>query len=190
MGNPPSSINHRLWRVAAASVANPWQESNGTPRSHEIPAGQRGAPSGVGLESASGWEVAASSPRKASLHWVASGGDRQALGIALGEGRGDRIEIIRPVRVTSDLKSVSVEVKPQFQEEDHLAVGVVLTSTTERPWLKRGPEQAEPNAWTTVTFDFGDVEERKLGRVDRLMIALHTDADAGFCLVRNIVLLA
>ena len=144
---------------------------------------------GVRLESSSAWRVGPDSPREARLHWVAIGGDEQALAVALGEGRGDRVEIVCPVRATTDLTGVSLEVKPTLDSGDHLAVGVTLTSATERPWLEREPQPAAPNAWTALAYDFADVDRRKVERADRLVIALHTDADEGVCLIRDLCLL-
>ena len=141
------------------------------------------------LEASTQWTLAPKSPRKASLHWVAAGGDEQALGVELGEGRGDRVEIVRPVPPGLIVKAVSLELQPVVDVSEEFALAVVLTSPSERPWLEKGPERAEPKAWTRLTFDFSDVDEGKLSRVDQVMLALHTKADEGLCLIKNLSLL-
>lgn len=139
------------------------------------------------LEASRQWSVSARSPRKARIHWVAAGGDAQALGVALGEGRGDRVEVVRPVPVEA-VRVVTLQARPDLTPGEEMRVSVVLTSASERPWLERGPEPAEPNAWSTLAFDFSDVDERRLARADRLVIVLHTDADEGGCLLRDVAL--
>jgi hypothetical protein len=166
-----------------------YEEALGSVRRDVPPAAAR--PRGlVGrLESSREWKLGETSPRKARLHWVAAGGDEQALGVELGEGRGDRIEIVRTLPGRVARRGVTLQVRPTLEAGEELGIGVVLTSSSERPWLERGPEPAEPNAWTTLAFDFSDVDERRLGRADQLMLVLHTHADRGFCLMRSLALL-
>src|SRR5258705_1510275 len=64
------------------------------------------------LEASARWKLAPKSPRQATLHWLAAGGDEQALGIELGDGRGDRIEIMRPVLPGLRITGVSLDVQP------------------------------------------------------------------------------
>ena len=142
------------------------------------------------LELSSRWQVGADSPRKARLGRVASGGDKQALAVTLGGGRGNRVEIVRPVRATTDLKAVTIEIKPTIESGETLAVGVTLTGATDRPWLERLPQPAESGIWNALEFDFGDVPQGKLTRANMLVISLHTDADAAVCLLRSISLVS
>jgi hypothetical protein len=153
------------------------------------PAGPQPLAGASRLEASKLWKVAPKSPRRATLHWMAAGGDEQALGVALGEGRGDRVEIARPIAAGLSIKSVALSVQPLVGSAEEFAVTIVLTSASERPWLEKGPAKAEPRKWTALTFDFSDVEEGKLDRVDQMMVVLHTQADEGLCLIKDVTLL-
>ena|SRR3989454_8359851 len=153
------------------------------------PSGPRALAGASRLEASKQWGVAPKSPRKAKLHWVAIGGDEQALGVELGDGRGDRVEIMRPVAAGLPLKGVSLSVQPVVDAAEELGVSIVLTSASERPWLEKGPVNAKARVWTTLTFDFSDVDEGKRSKVDQLLLVLHTQADEGLCLIKNLSLL-
>jgi len=141
------------------------------------------------LEASKLWKVTPKSPRRATLHWMAAGGDEQALGVALGEGRGDRVEIARPIASGLPIKGVALNVQAVVDNTEAFAVTIVLTSASERPWLEKGPAKAEPRKWNALTFDFADVVEGKRDRVEQIVVVLHTQADEGLCLIKDVALL-
>ncbi|SRR6266571_4902793 len=152
------------------------------------PAGPQPLAGATRLEASKLWKVAPKSPRRATLHWMAAGGDEQALGVALGEGRGDRVEIVRPIPPGQRVKGVSLTVQARIASSEQCGVAVVLTSESERPWLEKGPMAVTPRTWTALTFDFSDIEEGKLRRAEALVVAFHTQADEGVCLIKDVTL--
>jgi hypothetical protein len=153
------------------------------------PAGPQPLAGASRLEASKLWKVVLKSPRKATLHWMAAGGDDQALGVALGEGRGDRVEIVRPFTSGQRVKGVSLKVQARIASSEQCGVGVVLTSESERPWLAKGPMAVMPQTWTALSYDFSDIEEGKVRRAEALVIAITTQADQGVCLIKDVTLL-
>lgn len=137
------------------------------------------------LEQASNWMVEPYSTRQANISELAIRPGDSVMSILLGGGRGDTTYIGRPNVIPEQASLIQMKVQAHCIDNETAAVGIVLTTERERPWLAFEPVMLQPGIWSLLEFNLSDLDEKKITRVDRINIVIVTEADEGYILVQD-----
>lgn len=134
------------------------------------------------------WSVEPYSERKAAIRQTAVAAKVKALSVEFGAGRSDTIHIGRLFIWPGGAGQLVIEAVANCGGGEALALGVVFTTKTERPWLELPPEPLMAGEKTTLTFSRDALHPDKLAKTERLNIVIVTDADEGHLLIERISL--
>jgi len=151
---------------------------------------QAGLPGMVTLEDAKHWTIEPYSPRKADISQAAVSAGVPALRIVLGAGRGDKIYLGRPLQLPAEARTLHIKVQARNNEDESMALGLVLTSARERPWLETPTQALHPGVWEELDYDLDTFKKGKKLKASRLVLALVTDADEGQVMIERFVVSA
>jgi hypothetical protein len=148
---------------------------------------QTSLPGMATLEDAKHWTIEPYSPRKADISQAVVSAGVPALGIVLGAGRGDKIYLGRPLQLPAEARRLHIKVQARCNEDESMALGLVLTTARERPWLETPTQVLHPGVWEELDYDLDAFKKEKRLKASRLVLALVTDADDGQVMIERFV---
>ena len=147
---------------------------------------QRVLPGMACLEDARQWSLESYSPRRAQIRQSVSSAGVLALRVVLGAGRGDRVYLGRVLSIPAEAQTICIKVQARCEETEPLAMGLVLTTARERPWLELPARQLHPGKWEELNFDLNELDRNKREKVSRLLLAVISDLDEGQVMIERI----